>query len=113
MPVLRDKNPASISFFVRKIFIPENEVHLTHNTELSELSPGAGMGMADRADGHVCGTANVTEMSEATETQQTVLAAQGWRAFSALGEFKQDLGASYISTISGKVVTYPLLISRV
>lgn len=51
--------------------IPENEAYLTHkDTELSELPADTGMGMAHRTAGHMCSTANVTEMSKATETQQ-------------------------------------------
>lgn len=34
------------------------------------MSPGAGTGMAHRAAGHAGSTANVTEMTKATETQQ-------------------------------------------
>ena len=76
-------------FFVRKIFVPENAVHLAHkDIELSESPPAAGTGTAPRAAGHACTAADVTEMSEATETRQTALAAQGWRVSSFLGRIQ-------------------------
>lgn len=83
---------------MRKIFIPENAVRLTRkDIELSESPPAAGTGTAPRAAGHACTAADITEMSEATQTRQTALGAQGWRASSFFsGEFKQGLGASCV-----------------
>lgn len=92
-------------FFVRKIFIPENAVHLTHkDIELSESPPAAGTGTAPRAAGHACTAANITEMSEATQTRQTALGAQGWRASSFFWENSSKvLGQAALYTTAGEI----------
>lgn len=95
MPLLifeyRDETPTSFPFFCEENFSflrMKFTLWINKNAELSEWSPGAEMGVAHRAFGHACGTANVTEMSKTTKTCLTLQGAQGILFYA----FSKDLG---------------------